>query len=305
MTTLMEAVLPAAPPVPLPQTPIQHVTLSSGPVAYRQAGSGFPMILVHGWRGSSRYWETTLDLLDDARQMYALDLPGHGQTPPLRDAAGAARLAELVIEFADALGLEQFDLNGHSLGAAVAVYIAAHWPNRIRKLVLTSLGISRNLYEQLALNQAYIQMNLTMAFWRPWLLGWRPWQKLWQPWIEVIGHQPLVYWPLAANFIYQLPDDAALVREGVLEFLRTDTITALEGAISAGDPAFTNALSSVVAPTLLICASQDMIMPASGAQPLANALADCRLVELDHCGHLPMFEQPDEYHRHVREFLGV
>lgn len=286
-----------------PFTPVQQQTLSSGPIAYRQAGSGFPLLLVHGWGGSSRYWLDTLEAFADMRSVYALDLPGHGETPPLFDITSAERLAKLVIEFADALGLASFDLNGHSLGAAVAVYLAARWPTRVRNLVLTSLGTFRTQFERFLFGQAYIQMSLGLALWRPWLVLNRPWLALWQPWVDWMAHQPSVYRTLAGQFVHQLPADEMVVRQGVVEFLRTDRITALESAISVGDPGFAPALRQVHAPTLLVVADRDMIMPISGAQSMAELLPNCRLVQLDRCGHLPMIERPHEYHQLLREFF--
>lgn len=283
--------------------PVQTIPLRNGPVAYRQHGTGFPLVLIHGWGGSSRYWQDTLHRVADIRHVYAPDLPGHGETPPLTEIASTERLAELVIEFADALGLEQFDLNGHSLGAAIAVYMAASQPQRVRRLVLTSLGIFRSQIEQLLLTQTYFQMSMAMTAWRPWLLLWRPWFKLWQPWVDWIGSQPAVYRAIAPYFLHQMPANEQLLREGVIEFLRTDRLTSLENAISAGSPAFVPALRKVTAPTLLIGADHDQVMPSSGMFPLAQQIPNCRHVELVDCGHVPMIEQAEEYHRLLREFL--
>lgn len=288
---------------PLTFTPTQTVTLSSGPVVYRQAGQGFPLLLIHGWGGSSRYWQDTLERFADMRSMYALDLPGHGDTPPLRDETSTERLATLVIEFADALGLQQFDLDGHSLGGAVAVYIAARQPERVRKLVITSLGIFRSSFEQMVWHQTYLQMSLTMMLWRPWLLPWRPWLKLWQPWIDWFVSQPPVYRMLASPFLHQMPVDERMLLEGALEFLRADRLTALENAISAGSPAFLPALRKVTAPALLVYGDQDLIIPRSGAECLAQEMKSCHLVELHACGHVPMIEKSTEYHQLVRAFL--
>ncbi len=283
--------------------PPQRVMLANGPVAYRQAGSGFPLLLLHGWGGSSRYWQDTLNLFADIRCIYAPDLPGHGETPPLQDETSAERLATLVIEFADALGLEQFDLNGHSLGGAVAVYIAARRPERVRKLVITSLGTFRSSFEEMVWMQTYYQMSMGMLLWRPWLLLWRPWLQFWQPWLDWFVSRPPVYRMLASPFMHQMPVDERVLLEGALEFLRADRLTALENAISAGSPAFIPALQKVQAPALVVCGDQDLIMPTSGAETLAQHLAQSRLVEIQACGHIPMIEQSAEYHSLVRDFL--
>ena len=228
---------------------LKHMTVADGRLAYRQVANGRPpLMLIHGWGGSSRHWQHTPDHLADVRALYALDLPGHGQTPARRGATGAQEQAQLVIAFADHLGLERFDLNGHSWGAAVAILVAAHWPERVARLVLTSIGTARNALEHFAMTQTYHQMTLAMAFWRPWLAMSRPWLSLSRPAIDWIGAHPAVYRAIAGQVVRNLPVDDDLVRMGVQEFLSTDPLTALECAIGAGNPAFLAALQGMNAP---------------------------------------------------------
>ncbi len=281
-----------------------RLRLADGPVVYRKVTDGRPpLLLVHGWGGSSRHWQETPEHLSDIRDLYALDLPGHGETPARPDATGPEAMASLVIDFADRLGLDRFDLNGHSWGAAVAILVAASWPERVDRLVLTSLGMARNALERFALTQAYHQMNLALSLWRPWLAMSRPWLALSRPAVDWLGAQPLVYRAIAAHVLRQLPANEEMVRVGVREFLSTDPLSALECAIGAGSPAFLSALETMTTPTLLVNADADAVMPPSGARALAARIRNVREARLEDCGHLPMIEQPEAYHRLVREFL--
>jgi pimeloyl-ACP methyl ester carboxylesterase len=281
-----------------------RLTLTDGPVVYRKVTNGKPpLLLIHGWGGSSRHWQHTAEHLSDIRDLYALDLPGHGDTPVRAGATGPETLAGFVIDLADRLGLDRFDLNGHSWGAAVAILVAAHRPERIDRLVLTSLGLARNALERFALTQTYYQMNLALSLWRPWLVMSRPWLALSRPTIDWFGAQPPVYRAIAAQVLRQLPADEEMMRVGVQEFLGTDPLTALECAIGAGSPAFSAALETMATPTLIVNADADAVMPPSGARALAARIRNVREVRLDDCGHLPMIEQPEAYHRAVREFL--
>ena len=284
-------------------TPTQHTTLSCGPLAYRTAGTGLPLLLIHGWRGSSRHWQDTMEHLADCRTLYAIDLPGHGETPPWSEPITTEGLALHVLEFADHLGLGRFDLVGHSFGSAVAVGLAADAPERVRRLVLTSLGTVRTETERQALVQFHQQLEMGMDFWRPWFAMARPWPGLWQPWVDFMASQPAMSRALAGAFMRQLPPDDTVVREGVVEFLSADPLSAMEIAVCAGSPTFFPALSKVTAPVLVVSGDSDLVMPISGVQALTERLADGRLVQLDHCGHLPMIEQPLAYHSLVREFL--
>jgi pimeloyl-ACP methyl ester carboxylesterase len=283
--------------------PVQRIALPCGPVAYRQAGTGIPLVLIHGWRGSSRYWQGTMDTFSAIRRTYALDLPGHGETPARRAPIDIESLAAMTLDLADRWGLERFDLAGHSFGGAVAIAIAARWPERVRRLAVASLGTVRNGLEQLVLGQAHAHMSQCLRLSRPSLDLGRPLHRLVQPLIDRIGADPSVSRAIAGAFVHHLPDDPDLVREGVLEFLRADPLSALEVAIAAGSPALLQALPKVTAPTLLICGDGDRIMPVSAAAALAARLPDARLETIPRCGHLPMIEHPKAYHRLLRDFL--
>jgi pimeloyl-ACP methyl ester carboxylesterase len=283
--------------------PTQHLALSCGPVAYRQQGQGEPLLLIHGWRGSSRYWQDTLNHLADVRNVCAFDLPGHGETPAWEGQLGIEPLAEMAIELADRLGFARFDLAGHSFGGAVALALAAKWPQRVGNLVVASLGITRNEVERFALDQAHTQLSRGLGLARPWLGLGRPLHGMMQPWIERIASEPLIAQTIAGAFVRRLPDDQDLVREGVAEFLRAEPLSALEIAIAAGSPALFAALPKVTARTLLICGTSDPIMPISAARAMAQRLSDARLAELEGCGHLPMIEQPEAFLRSLRSFI--
>lgn len=283
--------------------PAQRIALPCGPVAYRQAGRGTPLVLIHGWRGSSRYWQGTMDTFSAIRRTYALDLPGHGETPARGSQIDIESLATMTLDLTDRWGLDRFDLAGHSFGGAVAIAIAARCPKRVRRLAVASLGTVRGRLEQLAMGQVHAHMTRGLRLARPWLDLGRPWLGLMQPWIDRIGGEPWVSRTVAGAFVRRLPDDPGLVRDGVLEFLRADPLSALEVAIASGNPAFLRSLPKVTAPTLLVCGDGDRIMPVSAVQALAGRLPGCRLETISNCGHLPMIEQPDTYHRLVRDFL--
>ena len=269
------------------QAALTRIELASGPINYRQRGRGFPIILLHGWGGSSRYWAGTLERLAPQRELYAPDLPGYGDSPPFADAATPQRLAELVIDFADALGLEQFDLNGHSFSASVACFVAARYPQRVRRLVLTCVSTYRSERERWLVNQVHKVMALWLALRKPWMAEARPF-----------------YRSVASRFLYRAPSDDEVLRLCFVDFLKMDKRTALESAAAAGSLEINLAMRAVQAPTLLVGARQDGVMPALGTPEIARLIPNCRLTWIERCGHLPMIERPAVYHRLLEEFLG-
>ncbi len=269
---------------------LHQIALANSHLAYRTAGSGPPLLLLHGWGGSSRYWHTTLHALADIRTIYAPDLPGYGQSPPLPNTTTPTHMARLIVAFADALGLETFDINGHSFSASVAVNIAAAWPARVQRLVLTCPSTYRNELERRMVGVIHHITALWMSLRRPWMENKRP-----------------LYRTVSRPFFYRVPphNNDAILRESFADFLRMDQQTALASAVNAVSPSYNETLRRVYAPALVIGARQDRLMPAYGPPLVARLLPHARVVWIERCGHLPMVERPDVYNPLLREFLEI
>lgn len=87
-------------------------------------GTGEPLLLVHGLGGSWRTWEPVLDRLAAEREVIAIDLPGHGETPPLPDETSMDSLAEAVTSFLETNDLTGVDAVGNSMGARLVLELA-------------------------------------------------------------------------------------------------------------------------------------------------------------------------------------
>lgn len=83
-----------------------------------------------------------------------------------------------------------------------------------------------------------------------------------------------------------------------------DHATALASARSAASPAIPAAARRIQAPTLLIAARQDRIMPAANVPYTLDTIKGSQVRWIEHCGHLPMVERPDEYAAVVSDFLS-
>lgn len=106
----------------------------------RRRGKGaVPQLLVHGLGGSSVTWVEIMPGLAERGPVVAVDLPGFGRTLPVdRDVLTVPGYVEFVIEVADALGWDRFDLHGNSMGGLISVLVAARHPERVEHLVLVS-----------------------------------------------------------------------------------------------------------------------------------------------------------------------
>ncbi len=269
-----------------PTTSVTETAVGGVRTSFRHAGQGAPLLLLHGWGGSSRLWRYTMHDLANRYMLIAPDLPGFGASPPLSGRLSLERLADWVIAFADALGIDRFAINGHSLCAAVAVHVAARYPERVSHLILTSFSTFRDERERRVVASIHHLMALWLALRRPWMLDV-------QPIMHLVGRR----------FFYRLPADHSVLRETFADFLAMEQRTALETARGAGSPTISAALAAVRAPSLIVACRHDQIMPPPGAPVAAARIPNCRLVWIEQCGHLPMLERAAEYHAVLTDFL--
>lgn len=105
-------------------------------VAWREAGSGPALLLLHGLGGSRISWEPQLVGLADRFRVVAWDLPGYGAAPPLAGPVTFPALADAVARLADHLGEDRVHLAGISFGGMIAQHVAHRHPDRVLSLAL-------------------------------------------------------------------------------------------------------------------------------------------------------------------------
>lgn len=103
-------------------------------VHYEVFGKGRPVLFLHGWLGSWRYWLPSMEVASTHFRTYAFDLIGFGDTHQRNIEPSISAYAEQVIRFLDELGIEQVALVGHSMGGMVALKIAIEHPDRIERV---------------------------------------------------------------------------------------------------------------------------------------------------------------------------
>ena len=109
-------------------------------VHVEQAGQGEPVVLLHGFGGSSWSWRHLMPALARRHRVIAPDLNGFGWTQRPREVAAYsyAGQAAMVLGVLRELGVERFHVIGHSYGGGLALWLAARHPERVRSLVLVS-----------------------------------------------------------------------------------------------------------------------------------------------------------------------
>lgn len=270
------------------------MTLDGRRVRYLHAGSGPPLLLLHGLLGYSFSWRFNLEALAAGREVFALDLPGTGfsERVPGMDCSLRA-VARRSLRFMEMEGIPAADVVGTSHGGAVAMMMAAmgaeQGAQRVRRLVLVApanpWGQGRRLLIRLlgtALGAGLfrrLEARLT-ALRRP--------------------------------FLARMYGDPRRIPLGTLEgYLRAYSIPGTLDyvlGIARGWPRDVRELERLLPrirhiPTLLIWGSRDRVVPLRSAQGLRSALPQAELVVLDGAGHLPYEEMPQEFNRVLTGFL--
>jgi len=138
---------------------LDTVTLDDGlRLAYRELGSGPPVVLLHGWPTSSLLWRDVMPAIARRNRVLALDLPGFGASDkPLDADYGFAFFERALDGFLEALGVEHAGLAAHDLGGPIGAHWALGRPGRVTRLAL----LNTLLYPELMAGSAEFEAMLT------------------------------------------------------------------------------------------------------------------------------------------------
>src|SRR6202034_1867997 len=119
---------------------LNYLELHGDRIAYRDAGAGHALLLIHGMAGSSATWRAIVPQLAKKYRVIAPDLLGHGQSSKPRTDYSLGAFAVGLRDLLDDLGVESATVVGHSLGGGIAMQFLYQHPDYCRRLVLISSG---------------------------------------------------------------------------------------------------------------------------------------------------------------------
>jgi pyruvate dehydrogenase E2 component (dihydrolipoamide acetyltransferase) len=269
---------PPLPPALYPdtETDVFSVSVEGAEVRYacRGAPSRPPLVFVHGWGASFKFWKKTLPYFSPRFRCLAPDLPGFGTSEkPDRDYSMEA-LAAWLGRFLDAAGARRASIVGHSMGGTIALLLALEAPERVERLAVVNPVVTGST----AFSGAYRFLMMPGIRAAAWLLArWKRFRR----WV-------------AKDFSYvqrlddELADDVARpTYRAAVETLR---------ALAAVDLA--PRLGRLSMPVLSVGTDLDRVV-----EPGQFRQVPGRTALLSGCGHMPMLERPDEFNRLLDAFL--
>ncbi|HEY9645477.1 MAG TPA: 2-succinyl-6-hydroxy-2,4-cyclohexadiene-1-carboxylate synthase [Chroococcidiopsis sp.] len=251
----------------------------------------FPILFLHGFMGDRHEFSDVIPHLSSHFYCVAVDLPGHGNT---QVTAGAnyyqmSSTAHGLIEFLDALGIEQCVLVGYSMGGRLALYLALHFPQRFVRVILESASPGLE-------TQAERDQRRQHDFSRAQALETQPFSQFLDHWYD----QPLF------QSIKAHPDFAKL-RQRRLQNDPLELAKSLRYLGTGMQPSLWPNLQTNPVPLLLIVGERDQKFVAINTAMRDRSqppFPQPQLEIIPHCGHNVHWEDANAFVHHVHTFLA-
>ena len=227
-------------------------------------------MLIHGAGGNHLSWPAQLRRLP-GYTVYALDLPGHGKSGG-KGLASIPEYGRIACEWLGLAGLTKVVIAGHSMGSAIALWLALEHPDQVTALILIGAGARMHVHPELLQGSGEPASFLSVV---SQVTDW-----------SYAEQAPENMVRLARQRMAEIPPQ---VLSG--DFLACDGFDVMDRLERVGQPA------------LVICGEVDRLTPLKHARFLASQLPNARLVVVPGAGHMVMLEKPGEVAAAVTGFL--
>lgn len=265
-------------------------------VRQRGPARGRLLLMIHGWSSSWYALSPLMPTLSERYRCVAVDLPGFGESPPLRQRAKIPAYADLMANLISYLspGLPAMVI-GHSMGGMTALTMALRHPEVLERIVLLCPTISGRLSAWINAFISPITMlerisiaGRLLSYFEPSML--RVTDGLMKP-ASFAERSDIA----AADYL-RLREDARRPGQGRV---RAECFWAMR------ENDLSERLAEISVPALVIWGMEDNTVPLRDASIVADKWPAAQLRVLPKAGHWPQFETPDVTRRHIRSFLST
>ncbi len=257
---------------------LKYCSYRNGRLAYREAGVGPTLFLLHGMNGGSQSWEYLFQSLANSFRIVAWDAPGFGESDVFGDSVEDFKDAALALM--DSLKLNNAILIGHSMGGVVALQLATIQEASVSGLILSSTHLGFNCPKGAALMPRYANRiermtsnGVDIAYGRERAKGSTP------------------------------PETS----EAVIDFLATIAAgSRVEGIRNGGrmsqEANNLEICANVKVPVLILSGEKDTVIPSNMHSDLLEALPEAQQYVFPDAGHASYVEFPDLFNKRVKDF---
>ena len=259
----------------------KDVTVYGFNMHYVEAGSGPPLVLLHGLWGGQNEWRLNMEPLSTNFRVIVLDQIGFGESDKPHANYHNALLAQFLVGFLEALEIPNATLVGHAMGANTTTYMAVHYPHLVEQIVLVDGAGYRNPNRDLARPLTEPQIKFRRI---------------------VTGSDMAA----TKNFLKRRVYDPELITDSWVQEAFTlwlKSARAIENMLLEGGDVTEEEMRTIRVPTLIVWGKEDRVFPLSNADRLNQDIAGSQKVIFDKTGHLPQVEVPEKFNRLIYEFL--
>jgi pimeloyl-ACP methyl ester carboxylesterase len=260
----------------------QTVRVDGLQLAWREAGQGTPLVLLHGIGSASDSWEFQLEHFAHDYRVVAWDAPGYGGSSDLAmDTPSAADYADALGGLLGALGIERCHLVGHSLGALIAAAFASRHQDWMRSLTLANAAAGHGRLDA-ATRAAKLKERLGD--------------------LEAFGPAGMAERRAPRLLGPDAPPEAVQRVRAVMARVRPVGYSRAARMLSEGD-IFAD-LGHIDTPALVMCGTLDRVTSEDSNREIAKALRHGRFAALPGLGHASYVEAPELFNQVLGRFLA-
>ena len=240
-------------------------------------GKGFPLVLVHGFLGSSKMWEPQINFFKDYFRVITPDLPGFGKSNKAKSHNNIQSIANLLLECLEEKKIYKFNLLGHSMGGMIVQEIAKKAGEKISKLICYSTG---PIGEMPGRFETVDQSR----------------ENLKKKGLEVTVKNIAMTW-------FVKGEDAKYFNICIEAGKQASMETADNALVAFKNWNGVDTLKNIKNDTLIIWGDQDKSYNLEQVQTLEKNITNSKLVIIKNCAHNVHLERPEHFNNTVRDFL--
>jgi len=271
-------------------------TLHGRRVAYRRAGKGPTILLIHGITNSCQSWEPAMERLARDYDVIAPDLPGHGASDRQRGDHSLGAHACMMRDLLHVLDVERATVVGHSLGGGIAMQFSYQFPEMLERLVLVSSGGLGREVSPLIRSAAlpFAEQVLPLLTAKPLVDAGTAVAGL----LGRVGLQPGADLAEISRGIASLGDT-----ERRAAFVRTvrSVMSPLGQRVTANDRLYL----AEGTPTLIVWGDRDPIIPVEHGHAAHERVPHSQLEVFEGSGHFPQLDDPERFAKLLAGFIDA
>ena len=240
-------------------------------------GKGFPLVLIHGFLGSSKMWEPQINFFKNNFRVITPDLPGFGKSNKAKSHNSIQSIANLLMDCLEEKKIDKFYLLGHSMGGMIVQEMAKKYGNKIVKLICYSTGPRGEMPGRF---ESVDQSR----------------ENLKKKGLEITVKNIAKTW-------FVRKENAKYFDICIEAGKQTSTKAADDALIAFKNWNGVDTLKNIKNETLIVWGDQDKSYNLEQIKILEKSIKKSKLVIFKNCAHNVHLEQPDQFNNAIKNFL--